>query len=373
MKLTVVVLSTPHGELLERAGVELLWFDSMGAKCFSIAVKTREGVILIDPGAAEMQPSYPLPLEEKLRLRRECIKVLESWARRAHTIIVTHYHYDHHVLPSDSDVEDSKSYWLNARNIVLKNPNKYINESQWERARLFLSELLALEGLKLEDYMAQPEEQVFEDPVERLQTSTSKSFGDYQRRREELLAKGRLWFKKLVEDLWSKAPWVKELALPSGARVLWGDGRRLEVGGVVVEVFNPWFHGLEYDRTGWVTPILIRSRGYRIFYSSDLMGPIIEDYAEHIAKLKPDVVLLDGPPTYLFPYMFNRINLERAVENALVVLSSKPRLMIYDHHLLRERRWRTRVSRLFEEAERLDVPLLTGAECLGLKPLIDTL
>lgn len=360
-------------EILSRAGIEILWFDSMGAKCFSIAISSSKGIIVIDPGSAEMQPSYPLPQEDKLRLRRECVKVLEKWTSKATTIIVTHYHYDHHILPSDKDIKNPRAYWLNAKTLLIKNPNIYINESQWGRARLFISELLSQFNLKLEDYMEKPKPISIEDPVEKLEIALSRDYGDYNKRRGEILAKGREWFKKLIDGLWLKEPWIKELTLPDETKILWGDGRELELGEVKIKIFEPWFHGMEYDRTGWITPIFIESRGYRAFYSSDLMGPIIEDYAEWISKLKPDIVFLDGPPTYLFPYMFNRINLQRAIDNAITIIKSRPKLLIYDHHLLRERRWRERVSMVFEEARSLDVQLLTGAECLGDRPLIDKL
>jgi len=102
------------------------------------------------------------------------------------------------------------------------------------------------------------------------------------------------------------------------------------------------------------------------------MGPIIEDYAEFIVKVRPDIIFLDGPPTYLFPYMFNRINLRRAIENAIAIIKSKPKLIIYDHHILRERKWRERIKEVLLEASKEQVDLLTVAECLGHKPLIDT-
>jgi len=140
------------------------------------------------------------------------------------------------------------------------------------------------------------------------------------------------------------------------------------------QILRPRFHGVEYDRTGWVLPLVIKKNNFRIFYSSDVMGPIIGDYASYICKTQPDVVLLDGPPTYLFPYMFNRLNLNRSIENAIKIVNCRPRLLIYDHHLLREKRWwRERVAPVFVEAEKTGVVLLTAAEYLGRKPLIDTL
>ncbi len=357
--------------ILDRLGIHIVWFDSLGAKCACIAIESSEGFIVIDPGAAEMQPSYPLSLEEKFELRRRAIQSIEKYMHRACAVIVTHYHYDHHVLPGDVDILDPRKYWLTARLLILKNPNMYINESQWDRARLFLSELLKLLGKSLDEYITEPQQHEFRDPVEELNIALSKNFGDYQSRREELLKKGRRWFEKLC-SMWSSKPWIKEIDLGS-TKIVWGDGRVFVIGGVEVEVLKPWFHGLEYDRTGWITPLIIRKNNYRIFYSSDVMGPEIEDYAEFIAKLRPDIVVLDGPPTYLYPYMLNRINLRRTIDNAITILSSKPGLVIYDHHLLREPRWRLRVQDVFREAEKQGVTILTAAECLGKTPLIDVL
>ncbi|MEE8299774.1 MAG: hypothetical protein V3R28_00540 [Desulfatiglandales bacterium] len=41
---------------------------------------------------------------------------------------------------------------------------------------------------------------------------------------------------------------------------------------------------------------------------------MIEDYAQWIIKENPDILILDGPPGYLFGYMVNRINLQRAID-----------------------------------------------------------
>ncbi len=355
--------------LLEEHGITLLWFDSMGAKSSSIAIETTVGTIVVDPGAAVMQPSYPLPAIIKRDYRRKAIERITSYLRRAIAVFITHYHYDHYFLPGDPDAGDNSLYYNKL--LVLKNPNRYINESQWGRARRFLEELLKPLGRSFSEYLVEPMENIFKDPVEELEKALSRDYGDYMSRRMELLEKGRRWFNKLTK-LWSSKEWVQEVSLDN-LRIVWGDGRRFCFGDTVVEVLEPWFHGVEYDRTGWITPLLIRKGNTRLFYTSDVMGPVIEDYAEYIARLKPDIVVLDGPPTYLYPYMFNRINLSRAVENALVIISSNPKLVIYDHHLLREKKWRERVREVFIEAEKNGVVLETAIEYYGGKPLIDTI
>ncbi len=359
-------------ELLAKIRVELIWFDSLGAKSACIRIRSSVGDIVVDPGVAEMQPSYPLPHEEKLRLRRTALSHIESVCYSAKYIFITHYHYDHHVLPSDPDLRDARAMYVGSGKVlVLKNPNMYINQSQWERARLFLREVLGLVGRRLEEFLTKPERSDFPDPADKLTVALSKSFGDYDSRRRQLLQQGKEWFKKLTE-LWRRGSWISEIDL-GNLKIVWGDDRIFNIGDVEIRVLEPWFHGVEYDKTGWITPLVIKKSNWTIFYTSDIMGPIIEDYAEFIAKLKPDIIILDGPPTYLYPYMFNRINLQRAVENAITIIKAHPRLVIYDHHLLREKKWRERVKPVFEESSKEDVPVLTAAEVLGKRPLIDEL
>ncbi|ABN70655.1 hypothetical protein Smar_1571 [Staphylothermus marinus F1] len=357
-------------EILLDAGLEIIWFDSLGAKSSCIAIHVDwNNCILIDPGAAAMQPSYPLPREEKIILRRKAVYRIRSVARRCSTIIITHYHYDHHILLSDRDLENENIYA--GKKLYIKDPNKYINYSQWRRSRLFLEQILNTQGLRLDDFYVKPWQKKFPDPVDDLRYIHERNYGDYMARRRELLLKGKKWFHKLV-DYWRKNPWIRDnIVLPDNTRIFLGDGRKVQMGGAYVEIYPPWFHGVEYDKTGWVTPLYIVNRGYKIFYTSDLMGPIIEDYAYHISDLSPDLVIVDGPPTYLYPYMFNKINLDRAIDNMIKIIDSKPEIIIYDHHLLRDANWRKHVKKVIDYAKANKVALITAAEAIGEKPLID--
>ena len=85
----------------------------------------------------------------------------------------------------------------------------------------------------------------------------------------------------------------------------------------------------------------------KFVHSSDLNGPVIEDYAQQIIRENPQVLILDGPMAYMFGYSLNRISLNRAVENAAaIVWSIDAELIIYDYHLPRERRFRERTEKV---------------------------
>jgi len=126
--------------ILGEARIRLLWFDSLGVKSSSFTMESSVGKIIVDPGAAAMQQSYPLPSSEKRMLRKKALAEISRELAESIAAIITHYHYDHHFLPSDMD-SYSTDAWLN-KLIIAKNPNMYINESLWSRSRKFLGEII---------------------------------------------------------------------------------------------------------------------------------------------------------------------------------------------------------------------------------------
>lgn len=340
--------------------VWLVFFDSMGAKCSCVLIETPDVRVLVDPGVAEMQPSYPLSWEEKVRLREEAFKLILEASRRADVVTISHYHYDHHTLPSKAPE------LYQGKEVLLKDPNLWINGSQWSRARLFMDELYRqLGGGGLVEITREPRRVGLEDPVDKLRAAHSRDHGGYADRRRELLERGRQWLRGLMEA-WLSRPWVEEFEA-GGVKVRFADGRSFRYGSTTLRFTEPLFHGVEYDRLGWVLALIVEYGGVKVVHSSDLQGPIIEDYAELIASERPDVVILDGPPTYLYGYTLNRANLSRAVENARRIAESSG-LVIYDHHLLRDRLYRRRLEPLYSAVP--EGKLMTAAEWLGEEPLI---
>jgi len=114
--------------------------------------------------------------------------------------------------------------------------------------------------------------------------------------------------------------------------------------------------------------IIVEHGGKKFLYSSDLQGPIIEDYADWIAAEAPDVLVLDGPATYLRGPLQAAATLERAIRNCVgAVRGAGARITILDHHLTREPRFREACREAFSSGA------ITGAEALGLPPLTDRL
>lgn len=334
-----------------------VWFDSLGAKSTCCFCKTPDTSICIDPGVAVMQPSYPLPDVLKQHYKRQAEGEIRDACNQAELIAISHYHYDHHTL--DASLYRGKELWV-------KDPNRWINHSQRGRSRKFLRLLAQDRGQSLTE--KEPGQENYKDPYQSLNTARNKDFGDYQERREELLDKWRQRFEKLAED-WSSKQWVEE---PEFAN--YADGRAITKSETKIRFHGPLFHGIEYAKTGWVLSTVIEYKGTKIIHSSDLQGPTIEDYADWIIGEDPDVLFLDGPATYLYGYLLNKTNLKRSVNNAArIAREVKPDLMIYDHHLLRGKKYKERTKKVWNLRKETEagINIKTAAEVKGKQSLID--
>ncbi len=315
----------------------------------SVLVRTPDLSLLIDPGAAIMQPSYPAPDELKIYYLALAQLALERAASRASHIAVTHYHYDH-FRPDMPWLYEGKTLWL-------KDPNRWINRSQWSRARDFLAALGKREGWAPVEVRPHPEE--YPDPLGYLPLASRYP------RREDLLRKWRRRFRGL-SALWARGGHVDERSLPK--RISFADGRSFRVGDTTVRFSPPLFHGVEYAGPGWVLAVMVEQGGVKFLYSSDLQGPVIEDYAAWIVEERPDFLVLDGPATYLLGPFQSRANLTRSLANcARVVRGSRAEVVVLDHHLTREPHFRGKVAAAFEAGA------ITGAELAGLPPLTERL
>ncbi|MEA2059361.1 MAG: hypothetical protein U9P10_02325 [Thermodesulfobacteriota bacterium] len=100
-----------------------------------------------------------------------------------------------------------------------------------------------------------------------------------------------------------------------------------------LEFSRPVFHGLKNEKKNTVIMTRIEDGGQVFVHASDIQ--LLESATiETILDWKPDIVLVSGPPLYIFSASSLKKNSERAWENALE-LSKNIDTLIIDHHLLR--------------------------------------
>jgi hypothetical protein len=325
-------------------------------------VKTPDVKILIDPGIAVMQPSFPASWAKKLYWEAQGRRAIGRAAKRADVVVISHYHYDHFT--------DFDRGLYREKLLLTKNPNNWINDSQRGRAENFFGNLCrAFGGFDLGKILEEPRAAVYGNPLDDIPRARDKDFGDYNRRRRELFKKGLKWFRGRA-NRWNSARWIPELEFDE-IEVKFPEGKEFRFGRTVLRFTPPLFHGIEFSRVGWVFATVIERGREKLLHSSDLDGPIIEDYTEWIIRENPRVLVLDGPMSYMFGYLTTRTTMERAVANATRILEqSDVELMIYDHHLPREPKFKEWTKNVWDAGKRLGKEVLTAAEFLGKKPAV---
>ncbi|MBD3259945.1 hypothetical protein GF371_04935 [Candidatus Woesearchaeota archaeon] len=148
------------------------------------------------------------------------------------------------------------------------------------------------------------------------------------------------------------------------------DGKELRIGRTKIKFSKPMWHGPEKSKVGYVLMVSIEdATKKKLLFTSDLDGPYIEKYANMIIKEKPDVLVMDGFPTYLLGFIASYENLRKVLKNTIKILEkTKCELYILDHHLLRDYRYRELYYEVFKKAKELGKNVMTAAEANGEKP-----
>ena len=347
---------------MSKLNFEPIWFDSLGAKSSCTLVKTPDISVLIDPGVAVMQPSFPASWAKKIYWETQGRIAIKRASRKADVVVISHYHYDHFT--------DFDRGLYGGKLLLTKNPNEYINDSQRGRAEHFFDNLCrAFGGVGLEEVLRERKPKTYGDPLEDIPRARDKDFGDYNRRRRELFKKGRKWFQNRVKN-WNSAKLIPELKFKN-IEVRFPDGKEFKFGRTKLRFTPALFHGIEFSRVGWVFATVIEYGKEKLIHSSDLDGPIIEDYADWIIRENPNVLIIDGPITYMLGYLTSKITLNRTIANALRILKeSDVKLVIYDHHLPREPKFKERTHEVWETGKQLNKKVLTAAEYVGKTPKV---
>lgn len=142
------------------------------------------------------------------------------------------------------------------------------------------------------------------------------------------------------------------------------DGKTFTFGATRLEFSQPVFHGLS-AQLGFVVEVLIEE-DEKFVYTSDVQGPLHEDAVKFIIDAAPDIVIVDGPATYLVGSHYKKGDITLAQDNLKKIVTQTPvQTLIIDHHLLRDIAWREHISPL--SAVKRQVRICCAAEYLGVE------
>jgi len=113
--------------------------------------------------------------------------------------------------------------------------------------------------------------------------------------------------------------------------------------------FSPaFFHGPKDVRLGYVVMTSIDDGLKKVLHASDVQGPITQSATEYIIEQKPDLLIMDGPPTIFKGWKISGKDIDNAAENLLKIIEETKCEVILDHHLLRDIRYKENFPKPYE-------------------------
>lgn len=150
-----------------------------------------------------------------------------------------------------------------------------------------------------------------------------------------------------------------------GADVEVVDCRELVFGGCRLSFSEPVQHGNDL-RLGYVLQVMVHEAGETVTHTSDIEGIVTEEQARFIISNMPEIVICDGPMTYMLGDKYSEEDLKKSIKNLKkIIKKANVETLILDHHLTRDRDWRTRLKDFLEEVGDM-VKIYTAASYMGL-------
>ncbi len=143
------------------------------------------------------------------------------------------------------------------------------------------------------------------------------------------------------------------------------DGSSHVLDNVKISFSEPFYHG-DSPKLGYVIMVLIEYGGERFLFTSDVEGLMYDAPLEYILSIKPNIILMDGPPTYLKRYDETVINHTfESIKKVCKLPSLKT--LILDHHFTRDKNYRDILQSNILSMD-CGVRILNIAEYMGVQP-----
>ena len=169
--------------------------------------------------------------------------------------------------------------------------------------------------------------------------------------------------RRMVGGLQAKRAGELWKALGPVARVEAADGIRRREAALELSVSPPLPHGVEGTVLGYVVALTVSdpAERTRFVFASDVQGPLSSVATAYLAKERPTLLYLSGPPSYLERDLGTAV-VERGIDNLLRLVETTGCRVIMDHYAIRDARFPERFARLWETRR-----VTTAAEYLGLE------
>jgi hypothetical protein len=150
------------------------------------------------------------------------------------------------------------------------------------------------------------------------------------------------------------------------------DGERVSYGNTEIVFSEAYPHGCD-PRLGYIVMVYIDDGMDSFLFSSDVEGPIDNNVVSFIAKMRPKLLFLDGPMTYLMGMRVDEKMVFEAMSNIVkLIVEYNVDNIILDHHFLRDAEYMSWLNNLYFQLENLGLSpseynIMNVAEYCGLK------
>jgi len=142
----------------------------------------------------------------------------------------------------------------------------------------------------------------------------------------------------------------------------YADGRTVYFGKTRICFSRAVYHGTN-PRLGYVTEVSASHGGEKVVHTSDVEGPSLNDQIGFVLKEKPNVLIVDGPMTYMLGFRYSHKSLEISNQNLVKTIEKTDlHTLVIDHHFLRDLNYKARIKPVYEAAKARKVKVQTAAE-----------
>jgi predicted metallo-beta-lactamase superfamily hydrolase len=132
-------------------------------------------------------------------------------------------------------------------------------------------------------------------------------------------------------------------------------------------IFSPAVpHGAD-EKLGYVIQVGIKDNDGTIIVTSDIEGAVKNKHLEFTKIIKPNLIIIDGPLSYLLGTALKKEDLELSIKNMEEIVKNGAQTVIIDHHVLRDLNYKEILKPIIEIGRDLGVKIITAAEYLGLE------
>lgn len=144
------------------------------------------------------------------------------------------------------------------------------------------------------------------------------------------------------------------------------DGKTFRFGETKLKFSRPVYHGSEGTALGWVLMTCVHHGDESFLFAPDVQGPMYNPTLKIILTYRPRLLMIGGPPVYLAGFRVQEEKVRLGIRNLAELAENIP-VIILEHHMLRDEKWRGFAKPVFDSASRADHRVFTAAEFLGVE------